>query len=227
MRSPLGVRTSGLGLLVDACTRVAAAATLIPTYETPLPQQTHTRTLKITEDWFRNLPPVTKCYLVAAALCTLLSHFGLINGYVLVWDLEAIKRFQVDICIYMCRGPRPLDGLSVGHWTETNTIAPDSVIYIYMHTSIMPDYNTRLNSFAYIYTHIYIQQRLAYQVWRLVTPFTFFGGLGMNLVMQLFMLVQYSTRYAFHVYDIEENICLCIYVCEVGGWEVIYIYMYS
>lgn len=32
------------------------------------------------------------------------------------------------------------------------------------------------------------------QVWRLVTPFTFFGNLGMNLVMQLFMLVQYSTR---------------------------------
>ncbi|GAB5033861.1 derlin-like protein [Nannochloropsis oceanica] len=34
-----------------------------------------------------------------------------------------------------------------------------------------------------------------FQLWRLITPFTFFGGLGMPFVMQLFMLVQYSSRY--------------------------------
>jgi hypothetical protein len=33
------------------------------------------------------------------------------------------------------------------------------------------------------------------QIWRLVTPFIYFGGLGFNFVMQLFMLVQYSARY--------------------------------
>ena len=41
-----------------------------------------------------------------------------------------------------------------------------------------------------------------------MTPFTFFGNLGMNLVMQLFMLVQYSTRCVVCV-----CVCMCVCVC--------------
>lgn len=69
----------------------------IPTLS-PTHPPTHKQTQ--TEDWFRSLPPVTKCYLVAALLCTLLSHFGLINPYLLLWDWAAIKRFQARVCCF-------------------------------------------------------------------------------------------------------------------------------
>ncbi len=58
------------------------------------------------EDWFRRLPVVTKCYLVSALLCTLLSHFGLVNGYLFIWDLDAIKRFQARVCLGVVQSKR-------------------------------------------------------------------------------------------------------------------------
>lgn len=47
------------------------------------------------EEWFRNLPPITKAYLVAAFASTILSHFGVVGVRTLVWDVAGLKRFQV------------------------------------------------------------------------------------------------------------------------------------
>jgi len=48
-----------------------------------------------TEEWFKNLPPITRAYLVAAFFSTIFSHFGIISPVKLIWDLEGIKNFQV------------------------------------------------------------------------------------------------------------------------------------
>lgn len=48
-----------------------------------------------TEEWFKNLPPITRAYLVAAFFSTIFSHFGIISPAKLIWELEGLKNFQV------------------------------------------------------------------------------------------------------------------------------------
>jgi hypothetical protein len=50
----------------------------------------------LAEEWFNNLPIVTKYYLVAALGSTLLTHFGLLDVRLLIWQLSLVmNKFQV------------------------------------------------------------------------------------------------------------------------------------
>lgn len=43
------------------------------------------------EEWYKELPIITRCYLTAAFMSTILAHFGLLNVMLIVWDLAAVS----------------------------------------------------------------------------------------------------------------------------------------
>lgn len=47
--------------------------------------------LCVAEEWYKELPIITRCYLTAAFMSTILAHFQLLDVMLIVWDLQAVR----------------------------------------------------------------------------------------------------------------------------------------